>query len=289
MDLSFYFVGGGRAGAGLCFYLAGCGFPVAGLVETNRSRYAFLKEKFGWPFLREQVNPEDLRKARLVLLIVPDDEIAGLAETLSQFPLDWETKIVAHTSGVLPSGILAPFQHKGAAIASVHPLFSFSENPEQNRELPRAWFNLEGDETALTCFESVFRLTGNPNFRVTPYRKSAIHLSGVFYANFFVALASAAEELTEELLPVGQNIFSVLRPLLLSAMGQLQRVGVKEGLTGPVKRGDVTTVRTHLKFLKEKHPELVDLYRVLSYRLIASGDLPEEKREELLQLLENNR
>jgi len=284
---SFYFVGGGRSGAGLCHYLLNRGFPITGLVEIDHLRFSFLKEKLSWPFLRQEVNPDDLQKARLVLLTVPDDKIAGLAEKLSRLPLDWGDKIAAHTSGVLPSRILAPLRQEGAAVASVHPVISFSYDPRQNDELLRCWFNLEGDEPALTLFESVFQLTGNPNFRIEPNQKPALHLAGVFYANFYVALASAVEELLEGLFPPDRQVFSVLKPLLASSMNQVRQKGASSALTGPVKRGDTTTVRAHLEFLKMKYPELVDIYRILSRRLLALSDLPESKRKQLLQLLKD--
>lgn len=269
----------------MCHYLVNQGFPVTGLVETDPSRFSLLQKVCGWPFLRQRVNPDDMRMAHLILLTVPDDRIAGLAEMLSRLPLDWGNKIGVHTSGVLPSRVLEPLRRKGAAVASLHPLISFADDPRQNPELPRCWFNLEGDEPAIEQLEAVLQSIGNPAFRISPDQKQALHLTGVFTANFYVALASAVRELSDGLLPPDGNIFSVLRPLLLSSLDQLERVGVKDALTGPVKRGDAATVRAHLEFLRNNHPELAEIYRVLSFRLIALCDLSEEKRRLLLEML----
>ena len=60
-------------------------------------------------------------------------------------------------------------------------------------------------------------------------------------------------------------------------------------LTGPVSRGDVDTVRTHLEVLSENSPQTVDAYRVMArlstQRALDAGVLSATNAERLLEVL----
>src|SRR5262249_48337573 len=54
----------------------------------------------------------------------------------------------------------------------------------------------------------------------------------------------------------------VLIPLLSSVVQNLAQLGLPGALTGPVERGDVSSVEEHLKILETRAPELLELYRL---------------------------
>lgn len=78
---------------------------------------------------------------------------------------------------------------------------------------------------------------------------------------------------------------AALGPLIEGNAVQIARVGAEKALTGPVERGDASTVRRHLEVLEE--PER-SVYLQLSRRLveIAKRKHPERNYEELEKELE---
>jgi predicted short-subunit dehydrogenase-like oxidoreductase (DUF2520 family) len=54
-----------------------------------------------------------------------------------------------------------------------------------------------------------------------------------------------------------------LIPLLTSVVHNLAFLGLPGALTGPVERGDVSSVEAHLKTLEARAPELLALYRLV--------------------------
>ena len=54
-----------------------------------------------------------------------------------------------------------------------------------------------------------------------------------------------------------------LIPLLTSVVQNLAQLGLPGALTGPVERGDVSSVERHLKTLEARAPELLALYRLV--------------------------
>jgi predicted short-subunit dehydrogenase-like oxidoreductase (DUF2520 family) len=81
----------------------------------------------------------------------------------------------------------------------------------------------------------------------------------------------------------------VLAPLLTAALDNGLRRGDR-GLTGPVSRGDVGTVRDHLETLTERAPAAVAAYVAMAQRTteraLASGRLRPHEGAPLLDLLQ---
>ena len=92
-----------------------------------------------------------------------------------------------------------------------------------------------------------------------------------------VALTSAA---VAALIAAGfeePQALSALVPLMRSALLGVERRGLARGLTGPIIRGDVSVIRSHLDALPS---ELRPLYRDLALRALSlvRAQLPKETR-----------
>jgi len=282
---SFYIIGGGRAGASLAYFFLEKGYSIISLVEKNSDRRRFLKDELGWTFVERELNQTQMSSADIFLLTVQDDQITQLTLNLTDLNLDWNHKICLHCSGYLPSSILLPLKERGAKVASLHPIYSFFVDPRKNKYLDKAGFSLEGDKSTFGIIEKIFRTSSNKIFRVDENRKKEIHLASVFYANFYVSLAKQCAEILQPLGWPEKQIFEMLNPLLFSSIKQVTEFGHKNALTGPVKRGDVETLRSHLTFLKKNHPALVSTYITMSEQLIKISELPDEARQRISSLL----
>jgi predicted short-subunit dehydrogenase-like oxidoreductase (DUF2520 family) len=77
--------------------------------------------------------------------------------------------------------------------------------------------------------------------------------------------------------------FSVLKPLIEGTLANIDRVGVQQALTGPVVRGDVQTVETHIQAIAEAMPELLPFYTCLVHFTAVQAAEGNRISEELLK------
>lgn len=271
---SIYIIGGGRTGASLAAYFLYLGLRVNALVERNTSRLNYLKHELQWNFVFPRLSPRSINNSRFILLTTQDNFIANVAAELSRLKIYWKDKIVLHCSGTLPSEILEPVRRLGARVAAIHPIYSFSEDPRRNQNLNKIWFDGEGDQEAIASIKSLVTPQKNPRFlEVTPAQKIALHLATVFYSNFYIALAQMCRELLAGMELSDKDAFTMLEPLLSASHHQVLENGLSLALTGPVKRGDEITIVTHLNYLRNNYPELVEIYIQLSRKLLAISGL----------------
>jgi len=187
---------------------------------------------------------EPLADADLVLLAVPDASIADVAQQVPIGP--W----LAHVSGATSLRALDPHVRR----FSVHPLQTLTRErgPEQ---LDGAWaaVTAETDE-ARTSARWLANTLGLHTFDLADADKPLYHAGAAMASNFLVTLHQAAARLLEE----SGAPSEALVPLMTRT--------IENGfvLTGPIARGDWSTVEAHLSALEERAPDLVPLYRALA-------------------------
>ena len=185
----------------------------------------------------------------LVLLCVPDAAIAEVAASLEPGP--W----VAHVSGATPLAALAPHVRR----FSVHPLQTFtrSRGPEQ---LDGAWAAVcaEMDEARATGFWVAETLGLRP-FELADSERTLYHAGAVFVSNYLVTLHRAASLLFESAGAPPEALEPLMRRTIENDFE----------LTGPISRGDWTTVEAHREAIRAARPELDDLYETLAGATLA--------------------
>ncbi|MDH4334645.1 MAG: DUF2520 domain-containing protein [Chloroflexota bacterium] len=185
-----------------------------------------------------------LADADLVLLAVPDASIADVAARVSVGP--W----VAHVSGATSLTALDPHERR----FSVHPLQTLTagRGPEQ---LDGAWAAVTAEtEEAAAVANWLAETLGLRPFPLADADKPLYHAGAAMASNFLVTLYRAAARLLAETDAPPE----ALVPLMLRT--------IENGfvLTGPIARGDWSTVEAHLNALGERAPDLVPLYRALA-------------------------
>jgi predicted short-subunit dehydrogenase-like oxidoreductase (DUF2520 family) len=182
--------------------------------------------------------------ADLVILAVPDAAIAAVAQQVPIGP--W----LAHVSGATSLSALAPHQRR----FSVHPLQTLSRERGAD-QLDGAWAAVTGDtEDGWAVGRWLAETLGLRPFDLADADKPLYHAGAAIASNFLVTLYRAAARLLEE---------SNAPP---EALVPLMTRTIENGfvLTGPIARGDWTTVEAHLRALEERAPDLVPLYRALA-------------------------
>jgi predicted short-subunit dehydrogenase-like oxidoreductase (DUF2520 family) len=181
---------------------------------------------------------------QLVLLCVPDALIADVARGLTPGP------VVAHVSGATPLSGLEPHVRR----LSVHPLQTFtrSRGPEQ---LDGAWAAVTAETDELRAVGLWLAETlGLRPFELADADRTLYHAGAVFVSNYLVTLHRAASLLFEG---VGVPP-EALEPLMRRTIEN------EFELTGPIARGDWTTVEAHRAAIRAAHPELEHLYETLA-------------------------
>ena len=218
--------------------------------------------------------------AKVVWTCVPDDTIAGLATQLAA-RTNWQKKLVLHSSGALGSEILGPLKQAGALTASAHPLMTFvSISKPELRGVP---FALEGDPRALVTIGAVVRSLGGKPFRIAPEMKPAYHLFGFFCSPALVALLAAAQQVGEVAgFAQRRRSRDLMGPIVRQTIDNFFRATPQQAFSGPLRRGDIATLRKHLDVLA-KQPELLAVYKSLAD--IALKQLPVANADALKNLI----
>jgi predicted short-subunit dehydrogenase-like oxidoreductase (DUF2520 family) len=216
--------------------------------------------------------PEVAARSDLVLLAVPDDELAGLVRGLVATESLRAGQIIVHTSGAQGIDVLEPAARLGALTLALHPVMTFTGREEDLQRMQAACVGVtaaDGDEVAWSVGEAlVVEMDAEP-VRVPEAVRPLYHAALAHGANHLITLVRDAADL---LTNAGvANAERLLGPLLSAALDNSLRHGDR-ALTGPVARGDTGTLRKHLAVLAEQAPEILPSYRVLAQRTAARAE-----------------
>lgn len=269
-ELDVTIVGPGAVGGALVKALEKLEIPVRSIVTRSPKQQDRFPEI---PKVRLSGLDENTAGS-LFVLAVPDDQISPVARQLAErYPEMFQSRAVVHCSGFLNSDELKSLKQRGASTASFHPIQTFTKDSSAER-LAGITISLEGDPPLVSQLVGLVHRLGSTPLPLDREQKSVIHVSAVFLSNYLVALGGVADRLIGEAIPNAPN--GVLRPLLLQTAGNLSERTPEETLTGPISRGDVKTIRSHLELLAGK-PDEKRLYQILGMEAIGLV----EKRGEL--------
>ena len=238
-------VSAGRVGAVLGSALRAVDHRVVGVhavSEASRERAEMLLP--GVPVLEVE---EVVRRAELVLLAVPDDELAGLVGGLADVGAWRAGQLVVHTSGRHGVGVLAPAQRAGAVPIALHPAMTFSGYSTDVARLAGCPMAVTAPAAFLPVAQALAVELGGEPFVLEEDARPAYHAALAHGANHLVTLVGQAVRALEAA-GIGDGA-ATLRPLLTAALDRALREGADAALTGPVARGDAGTVRAHLEAL----------------------------------------
>ncbi|MUL46132.1 DUF2520 domain-containing protein [Mycobacterium sp. CBMA293] len=228
-------------------------------------------------------------KAELLLLAVPDAElasvVAGLATTGSVRP----GTIVVHTSGANGIAVLAPLTEQGCIPLAIHPAMTFTGADEDVSRLSECCFGITAaDDIGYAIAQSLVLEIGGEPFRVREDARTLYHAALAHAGNHVITVVLDAVEALRSALAgqelLGQELVSsdpagiaerILAPLARASLENALQRG-QSALTGPVARGDGAAVAAHLHALNEANPELAQAYRAISLRTAQRAHAPDE-------------
>jgi len=189
-----------------------------------------------------------LKPADIFILALTDDAIAGFSKKLISHNV-----LSVHTSGSIPMKALQT-KRKGV----FYPFQTFSKEKEiiDFKSIP---IMIEAEnEQDLNLLNRLGQLLSDNVQTADSQQRKALHISGVFAANFVNHLYEQARQILKE----HQLSFDLLKPLILEVAQKVQEIPPQQAQTGPAIRGDQKTIDSHLKFLK--NPVQKKIYKLLT-------------------------
>ena len=228
-------------------------------------------------------------RAELLLLAVPDAELAGLVTGLATTSAVRPGTIVVHTSGANGIGVLAPLTDQGCIPLAIHPAMTFTGADEDIARLREACFGITAaDEVGYAIAQSLVLEIGGEPFRVREDARTLYHAALAHGGNHVITVMVDAVEALRAALS-GQELLGqemvvdspgglaerIIAPLARVSLENALSRG-QNALTGPVARGDAAAVAGHLAALAEVDPELADSYRANSLRTAQRAHAPQD-------------
>ena len=227
-------------------------------------------------------------RADLLLLAVPDAELAGLVNGLAATGSVRPGVIVAHTFGTNGVAVLNPLTERGCVPLAIHPAMTFTGADEDIVRLSEACFGVTAaDEIGYAIAQSLVLEIGGEPFRVREDARPLYHAALSHAGNHVTTVVLDAVEALRDALwgqeLLGQELSRRPGGIAERVIGPLARASLENALqrgqgalTGPVARGDAAAVVAHLRALTEVDPQLAQAYRANSLRTAQRAHAPDD-------------
>jgi predicted short-subunit dehydrogenase-like oxidoreductase (DUF2520 family) len=260
---SVFIMGAGVVGTALAARLVRAGVPVIGLHGRQVELSDAARAISGVVASTGDI-PDIASESEVIIISVRDERVPEVAERLAREGRLRRDQILLHTSGANPARtILAAALPHVRAVGTLHPLVSFADARVAVEGLDEVAFGIEGDEPARAVAKRIVRSLGARSVFLEAENLALYHAGAVVASNYVVALADTAQTLLVKAGVPPEQALPALIPLLKSVVQNLAQLGLPGALTGPVERGDVSSVEQHLRTLEARAPELLALYRLV--------------------------
>jgi len=202
----------------------------------------------------------------LVFITVPDDAIKKVVKKLASLSTTFDGYTIIHCSGNKSLEVLKPLSQKKAHTASFHPLQTFTRYSTAEI-FEGIYFDIEGNDKSIKMLGDMADVLGAEWFEITAEEKPFLHAAAVMASNYLVVLM----ELSGNIAALGkmdeEKVRTALLPLVEETLENTSAEDLSSILTGPIARGDIKTVREHLKIM-EQNPSVLSLYRRLGKKAL---------------------
>jgi len=286
-DMKIGVIGAGKVGISTSFIMLKNGLDVVALSDRDRhaldNAATYLKGEKGVVLTDDNV--EVVKESDVIVIATQDRIIKDIVRELDIEIDRLYGKYIVHTSGAHSSRILEPLDSKGALLGVMHPLQTFPDIESAIAVLPDTYIFIQGDERCLEILKYIAERIGKRVVEIKGEHMVLYHLSAVLVCNLFCALMYAGEDLMRE---IGIGLEPYI-PIIRATLKNIEQKGPLKSLTGPIVRGDVDTIISHLEAIEDK-VMIKDVYKALSQVALEMarirGDINEEtiiKIDEILK------
>lgn len=209
---------------------------------------------------------EAAKRSNCILISTPDDSISGVCRFIfGENKLAGENYIVIHFSGSKSLEVLTDAKKTGASTASIHPIKSFASIKEAIKTISGTVFGLTySNEKAKHAASRIIESLGGSVIKVEDKTKPLYHAAACVASNYLVSLINYALLIHKRIGIDTDKSIKGLMNLVEGTVENIKKMGTKKSLTGPIARGDIGTIKEHLKsFNRYFEQEEIALYRLM--------------------------
>lgn len=260
-------IGAGKVGTSFAIELQEAGYIISSITDKSVIKARKTAKACKCKVALKSFSSEAANKSDLIIISVKDDELKEYYKEVRE--IDFRGKILVHTSGIHSSEIFRDYKVFAKDTASFHPAQTFPRISYVNGNyLKNIYFAVEGGKRAEGLLSNIARKLHSDTILLSRNKKELFHLSCVVSSNFLAANFYLLENFSKVLGIEEKKLFEVLKPLFTATADNIHKSGVIGNLTGPVLRGDVKTVNSHLDLLHSKFPNFLEYYKSVS-RILA--------------------
>ncbi|MBN1074295.1 DUF2520 domain-containing protein [Clostridium botulinum] len=258
------FIGPGKVGVSLGRYFTHKGLNVIGFygrdLENTMKAANITKSKIYFSL------KDIIEESNILFITTPDDTISIIDTEISNFNLNLKNKSICHTSGSLSSNLLSNVRRSGALTYSIHPIYAFSNQNTNLKDLETIYFSIESNNVDEKCeIIALMKSLNNKYFIRNIESSSSYHLATVLVSNLVLSLLQIGTNYFEEFELSEKESLEALKPLINGNINNIFENGFVKSLTGPVSRGDIIPIKKHLSSINKDHKEI---YKKLSLNLL---------------------
>lgn len=243
-------IGAGKIAYSLVYALKNAGYNVKTIISRNLKSAKSLAEKFSIKNYSNNLNDFN-SQAKIFFLSVPDNQIKITADKLANLNSNFNDLLFIHLSGAEDVFKLNSLKKKGAITASFHIMQTFPSKRIVN--IKNCYAAVETNNTYAENY--LFKLSADIKlkpFKLKSENKTRYHLAGVFTSNFLVGNFFNSKKVFDiKKINKKYNNFDFLLPIIKSTLNNIDKLGSSKSLSGPIERGDNTTIKKHISTLKK--------------------------------------
>lgn len=213
----------------------------------------------------------DLPPADVVIIATPDNAIEATAERLAhEVELSPQT-LVLHLSGAQTIQVLQAVTAQGALAGSLHPVFAFANVEHSVAHLAGNLCAIEAEQAqAVEILQQLANALGLTAFVMPSEYKARYHAALSAASNFSVALAAFAQNLLVPLALPETLSRRLIGSLMQQSIDNLGSLPPLQALTGPIVRGDDSTVAAHLAAMTAEEQAAYRVWAQMTLNLAAA-------------------
>lgn len=255
---NFAIIGAGMVGTAIGFLLKKTGYNIIAIADKSPAalKRALPYTGGGKTFLKPY---KAVQQADYILITTPDDVIYSACSDIAVSPAI-KDKFVFHMSGAGGLDLLEPAKKAGAAVASIHPLQSFSSIDQAIENIPGSYFGVTADKKAEEPAKNIIRDLGGIPIVISPDHKPLYHAAACVASNYLVSLMNVVESIYQAIGIDEKDAKKAYLPLVYGSLKNIERSGSTLSLTGPIARGDSGTIKKHIAAINKNLPHYSSFY-----------------------------
>lgn len=279
-------IGAGVVGTAIGVVLNDKGYEITSVYDIKFESTKELVERIG---CTAYTSPQEVsRSADIIFITTSDSAIEDVVDSLADQGAFRAGQVIVHMSGAQSSEILDRAKDFGAYVLSVHPLQSFANVERAIDNLHGSIFSIEGDREAFDKAVCIVETLGGEYFFIDRKAKPLYHAGACVVSNYLVTLIDFGVKLLEATGIPRQMAARALLPLINGTVSNIENIGIPKALTGPIARGDLSTILKHLDCLGEMAPQFRKLYSLLGFYTaqiaVDKGSIDHQSMEEFQQV-----